>query len=85
MRYQFIEDHRQEYAVSLLCETLDVSVSGYYTWRKRPMSQHQREDGQLAERIQAAYQSNRGVYGSPRLHAELQAQGIRCSRKRVAG
>jgi putative transposase len=48
------------------------------------MSQHQREDGQLAEHIQAAYHANRGVYGSPRVHAELQAQGIRCARKRVA-
>jgi len=48
------------------------------------MSQHQREDGQLAEHIQAAYHANRGVYGSPRVHADLQAQGIRCARKRVA-
>jgi putative transposase len=70
--------------VSLHCETLNVSVSGYYAWRKRPMSQHQREDGQLAERIQAAYYANRGVYGSPRVHAELHAQGITCTRKRVA-
>jgi len=84
VRYQFIEDHRQEYPVSLLCETLDVSISGYYAWRKRPMSQHQREDGQLADRVQAAYHANRGVYGSPRVLAELQAQGIKCSRKRVA-
>jgi putative transposase len=38
----------------------------------------------MKERLQAAYHANRGVYGSPRLHAELQAQGIRCSRKRVA-
>ena len=84
MRYQFIKDHRQEYPVSLLCETLDVSISGYYAWQKRPMSHHQREDGQLAKHIQAAYHANRGVYGSPRVHAELQAQGITCSRKRVA-
>jgi len=48
------------------------------------MSHHQREDGQLAKHIQAAYHANRGVYGSPRVHAELQAQGITCSRKRVA-
>jgi putative transposase len=84
VRYQFIEDHRQEYPVSLLCETLEVSVSGYYGWRKRPMSEHKREDGQLAEQIQAAYHAYRKVYGSPRIHAELRAQGINCSRKRVA-
>lgn len=38
----------------------------------------------LAEQIQAVYQMCRQVYGSPRIHAELRAQGIRCSRKRVA-
>jgi transposase InsO family protein len=84
MRFQFIEDHRQEYSASLLCETLNVSVSGDSAWRKRPMSSQQRDDGQLAEHVQAAYHANRGVYGSPRVHAELQAQGIKCARKRVA-
>jgi putative transposase len=48
------------------------------------MSQHHHEDTQLAERIQAAYHANREVYGSPRLHVEMQEQGIRCSRRRVA-
>ncbi len=48
------------------------------------MSQHQREDQQLAERIQAVYHVNRQVYGSPRIHAELRDQGISISRKRVA-
>jgi putative transposase len=84
VRFQFVEDHRQEYPVSLLCETLSVSVSGYYAWRNRPMCQHQREDGHLCAHMQAAYHANRGVYGSPRVHAELQAQGIKCARKRVA-
>jgi len=31
-----------------------------------------------------AFQANRCVYGSPRVHAELRAQGIQCARKRVA-
>ncbi len=30
-----------------------------------------------------AYDANRGVYGSPRIHAELKAQGIHCGRKRI--
>jgi transposase InsO family protein len=51
---------------------------------KRPMSQHQREDNQLAASLQEAYQSCRQVYGSPRIHAELRAKGITSSRKRVA-
>jgi putative transposase len=84
VRYQFIEEHRGEYPVSVLCETLEVSVSGYYDWRKRPMSEHARADAHLAEQIQAAYYACRKLYGSPRLYVELHEQGISCSRKRVA-
>jgi putative transposase len=79
-----VEALRKEYPVRVLCETLGVSLSGYYAWKKRPLSQHQREDSQLAERIHAAYHASRRVYGSPRIHAELRDQGITVSRKRVA-
>ncbi len=61
-----------------------VSVSGYYAWRKREPSQHCREDAELAKKIKSAFQSNRCVYGSPRIHAELHAQGLHCAQKRVA-
>jgi putative transposase len=79
-----VEALRNEYPVRVLCETLGVSLSGYYAWKNRPMSQHQREDHQLAEHIHAVYHACRQVYGSPRIHAELRDQGIPCSRKRVA-
>ena len=79
-----MEDYRKDYPVSVLCETLGVSLSGYSAWKKRPMSNHQREDKQLAEHIQEVYHSCRQVYGSPRIHAELRDQGITSSRKRVA-
>jgi putative transposase len=67
-----------------MCRVLEVSVSGYYAWCKRAPSQHSREDAHLAQQVKIAFQANRGVYGSPRVHAELQAQGISCGRKRVA-
>jgi putative transposase len=84
MRYQFIAQHKREYSITLMCRVLEVSVSGYYAWSKRPPSQHSREDAQLAEQVKIAFQANRRVYGSPRVHAELKAQGITCARKRVA-
>lgn len=84
MSYQFIAEHRHEYSITLMCRVLEVSVSGYYAWHKRSPSQHSREDARLAEQVRSAFQANRGVYGSPRVHAELQAQGISCGRKRVA-
>ena len=79
-----VEEYRKEYPVSVLCETLGVSLSGYYAWRKRPICQHRRADEVLADQIQEVYHACRQVYGSPRIHAELQAQGISSSRKRVA-
>jgi putative transposase len=42
------------------------------------------EDARIAEQVKVAFYANRRVYGSPRIHAELRAQGIRCGKKRVA-
>jgi putative transposase len=67
-----------------MCEVLCVSESGYYAWRKRESSQRKREDEELGKRIEDAYSKNREVYGSPRIHAELKEQGVRCGRKRIA-
>ncbi|MCS6825254.1 MAG: IS3 family transposase, partial [Caldilinea sp.] len=58
-------------------------MSGYDAWRKRPPSRRQQEDERLSKLIQCVHAESRQRYGSPRIHAELQAQGIRCGRKRV--
>lgn len=84
MKFQFIEQHRQEYPVSVMCRVLELSVSGFYAWKKRAVCARKREDGEISKRLQQAFEQNRQVYGSPRLHAELQAQGVHCGRKRVA-
>lgn len=84
MSYQIIETSRAMGIVETLCDALGVSVSGYYAWRKREPSQRQQSDAGLLKEIQAIYQVGRGLYGSPRVHAALQQQGVCCSRKRVA-
>jgi putative transposase len=84
MKYQFIDHHKQEFLVVVMCRVLDVSESGYYAWHKRPICRRKREDAQLTAHIQQVFVSRRGVYGSPRVHAELKEQGWRCSRKRIA-
>ena len=67
-----------------MCRVLGVSPSGYYTWRVRPPSVRARRDSELLERIVAIHAESRGTYGAPRVQAELRAQGVRVSRKRVA-
>ena len=84
MKYQFIHENLHIYPITRMCDVLEVSENGYYNWRKRGKSQRKQNDEQLASRIEDAYHDNRGVYGSPRIHAELKGQGIKCGRKRVA-
>lgn len=84
MRYAFIEDHRSEFPVNLLCRVLKAPRSGYYAWRKRVPGVRQERRAKLDARIAKAYQTGRGVYGSPRVHRQLQAQGVNCSKNTVA-
>jgi len=84
MKYQFIEQHKQEFPVVVMCRVLAVSESGFYAWRKRPACRRTREDAQLSSHIRQVFRTHRERYGSPRIHVELREQGMRCSRKRVA-
>jgi putative transposase len=76
--------HQAVHPVATLCRTLGVSPSGYYAWRKRPLSPRARTDVELTAQIATVHRDSRGTYGAPRIHAELVAQGIATSRKRVA-
>lgn len=82
--YRLIDAEKTNYSVSMLCKVLKVSRSGYYAWRDRPPSKRATENAALTERIRAIHHRSRGTYGYPRVHAELRALGVRCSRKRVA-
>jgi putative transposase len=81
--FGFIDAERACLPVALLCRMLGVSRSGYYAWRSRPPSKRSREDATLTAKIGKIYRRSRQTYGSPRVHAELRALGIRCGRKRV--
>jgi putative transposase len=68
-----------------MCRVLQVSPSGYYAWRQRGLSARVQQDQQLLSRIKKIHRDSRGIYGSPRVHAELRlGLGVRCARKRVA-
>jgi transposase InsO family protein len=83
VKFAFIQDH-QEFPVELLCQVLEVSRSGYYAWQRRPPSATARRQNGLVEAIRQAHQASRGIYGSPRVHRELAARGVRCSENTVA-
>ncbi len=78
-----IAECAMSYPIVPLCQTLQVSVSGYYAWKRLQPSQRQQADRGLGEEMARLHHRSRQTYGSPRLHAELPAQGIQCGRKRV--
>ena len=68
-----------EYSVSTLCETLEVSRSGYYAWRQRGEQPclRARENQVLLERVRATFVAMERRYGSPRIAEELGCPGRR--------
>jgi len=61
-----------------------VSRSGYYAWVKRDDSIRNLKELKLSNKIREAFEKSRKIYGSPRLHSQLKADGINVSRAKVA-
>ena len=68
-----------------MCRLLGVSPSSYYAWLKWKPSARGRRDLEMLELIRQIHKETDGIYGAPRIWAELRyGHGIRCARKRVA-
>jgi putative transposase len=83
VKYAYIAQQRGKYPVALMCRLLKVSRAGFYAAQTRPRTAQEQEDAQLQAQIGAIFEHSRQRYGSPRIHAELRARGIRCGKKRV--
>jgi putative transposase len=72
------------FPIASMARVLGVSTAGYYAWRDRPPSAHAQADMALLKRLRTAHASSRHIYGAPRVHAQLRAEGARHGRKRIA-
>jgi putative transposase len=82
-----IEAEKASYPIKRMCELLAVSRSGYYKWRKsceRGPTPAQRRRVELDAKVAKFYADSDGVYGAPRILADLRDDGERVSRKTVA-
>ena len=57
--------------------------SGFYKWRDRGLSNRAKENQALTEHIRRIFDESRGIYGSPRVHAQLRREGVKVSGSRV--
>lgn len=84
MRYAFIVEQANDYSVTRLCQVMGVSRRGYYDWLSRPESSRAIANRLLLVEITRIFNVNRGVYGAPRIHRTLLAEGYPCGLNRVA-
>jgi len=75
VKYEFIRSQRREYKIIRLCEVLEVSTSGYYDWLDRPESTRHRENRVLTDKIRHFHRQSNEIYGSPKVHEDLVADG----------
>jgi transposase InsO family protein len=67
-----------------MSKVLEVSRSGYYKFLKSVTSSREKINDGLLIKIKNIHHASKKTYGSPRIHAELLAEGEHCSRKRVS-
>jgi len=84
VKYACIDRCRDDYSVQLMCRLLGVSRSGYYASKTRTESARSKRDRELVHEIKRVHRKSKGVYGSPRIKAELAEEGYKVGRHKVA-
>ena len=80
-----IAAEKTNYPVAVMCRVLGVSRTGFHNWARRAPSDRALTDAWLTEKVKQIHDGSRGVYGVPRIHAELRMEhNVRIGRKRVA-
>ena len=81
--FELVDAEKANYPVTVLCDVLEVSRSGFNAWKTRPPSERTKADAKLAVEIAASHRKSRKRYGSPRVHRALRKKGVRVGKKRV--
>ena len=79
----YVEEHRGRFGVEPVCQTLDVSASGYYQRASGQRSARALEDERLLARIGEVHEANYCAYGYRRTWKALQRAGENAPRWEV--
>ena len=89
-QYDWIGKNKAAWPVTLTCEVLGVSTSGYFEHQRRSRVSRPSKPGggqlnneALCAHIRAIYAEVKGEYGWPRVWKELLARGVRVGEARV--
>ena len=71
MKYAWIKQHRDSFPVTLMCDVLDVSTSGYYASIQRKPSRRSVRQARIRESVRQVHGQSHGIYGSQKIVEEL--------------
>lgn len=83
MKFGFVAKHRGAWPVTLICEALGVSRSGFYAWLVRPRSRRQWDDEVLGQQARQSFLDSDRTYGARRVWRDVLEAGHRCGLHRV--
>lgn len=83
MKFAFIHAEKASFAVAALCRILGVTRQGYYAFASRGLSVRTRQEAELRTRVRQVYSDSDGRYGSPRVHQQLQQDGLFVGKRRI--
>ena len=84
MRYQFMQKNGGHFSISAMCTVFNVSKSGYYDWRDRPISSRKAANRVLLEKVKQVFYESKKRYGAFKVHQHLKQSGTYCGRNRIA-
>lgn len=82
--YRFIFAEEAKHSIHRLCAAVGVARSAYHAWKAQKSHHQSDSDAGASIRVQTVFREHRGLYGAPRITAELRARGERINQKRVA-
>lgn len=76
----FVDAYRQRFGVEPICRVVQLAPSTYWSAKRRPPSARSLRDEELKPEILRVFEENFGVYGAPKVWAQLNREGIRVAR-----
>ena len=89
MKYAWIKRHQYRWPITVQCDVLGVSASGYFAHtadtdpKASSGTRHRLSDEAVLVHIKAAHAASKGEYGWPRIWKELLANGVRVGKDRI--